>query len=333
MDALAKLRAADAPEQRLEALEEIKNVLAATSETQANNKSQHEILPSLFDLLDSTPIAYQGDSMDQQIRLAAVEALHLLRFDEDFKPMVHQLMTRILSLLKDDNEDIACVCLKIFIDLHKAYKTFIESFVQPFLDIVLKIYQGMPDAVKAAFEEDEVSKPIGIAPESTKTEHSPSAPLSPLVYSENVSASVKSLVKSSSSFRVLTECPIIIVLLFSTYRQIVQANLVLFTPAIIDMLSLSSPDSIAASVNEASSHHASPTRRQTFADFLLAQIKTLSFLAYILRGFTTYMKKYASVIPQFVIRLLQDCPADMSAARKVLQADSAASSLTCLRNC
>ncbi|ORY74856.1 FAT domain-domain-containing protein, partial [Protomyces lactucae-debilis] len=37
-----------------------------------------------------------------------------------------------------------------------------------------------------------------------------------------------------------------------------------------------------------------------------------------LRGFTTFMRKYAPVIPGFVVRLLQDCPPEMSAARKEL---------------
>lgn len=43
----------------------------------------------------------------------------------------------------------------------------------------------------------------------------------------------------------------------------------------------------------------------------------MSFLAYVLRGFAPALKKYNHLIPDFVVRLLKDCPRELSASRKV----------------
>lgn len=45
----------------------------------------------------------------------------------------------------------------------------------------------------------------------------------------------KTLPKSLFSFRVLTECPIIVVLLFSTHKQSVNDNLPVFVPLIVEV--------------------------------------------------------------------------------------------------
>lgn len=47
-------------------------------------------------------------------------------------------------------------------------------------------------------------------------------------------------------------------------------------------------------------------------------MQTMSFLAYVLRGFSAALKKYHAFIPEFVVRLLKDCPRELSASRKEL---------------
>ena len=48
------------------------------------------------------------------------------------------------------------------------------------------------------------------------------------------------------------------------------------------------------------------------------QVKTLSFLTYLLRGFTPLMQPYEKQISSSVINLLKNCPADAVATRKEL---------------
>ncbi|KAJ8604233.1 hypothetical protein MRB53_041885 [Persea americana] len=302
MGDLEKLQASIAPAEKLALLNAFRSSLDSGHDIHSLIASQSEALPHMLHFLTTSAPNFRADTVEQQCRQCILESIQRFTFGESLKPHINSLLTAILDLLQNDNEDNGCICLKIFIDLHKAYKTFIESFVQPFLDIVLKIYQSMPQTLRAAFDAE---APTGDQQHSTIREES-SSPSEFDARSDN-----RILAKSSHSFKVLTECPIIIVLLFSTYRQIVQPNLVLFTPAIIDMLALQGPDRQDLGADVPGKQY------RTLASFLLAQIKTLSFLAYVLRGFTTYMRKYAPIIPQFVLRLLQDCPPEMSAARKV----------------
>ncbi|CCG81911.1 putative Histone acetylase complex subunit Paf400 [Taphrina deformans PYCC 5710] len=311
------------PKAQLISISDFRSAIEATADVQATNTLQTEALPRLLALLRDTPACFSSLDVEQQVRLAAIETLHRFTFNESFKPLTSDLMSVVLELLKNDNEEIACVCLKVFIDLHKAYKTSIEEFVQPFLDIVLKLYQNMPETVRESFNNLNSSGTTA-TPSTARTtraaagNQSPQALNSPLPNVDAAEAAPASttLNKSLYSFKVLTECPIIIVLLFSTYRQSVQTNLVLFTPAIIAMLSLQAPP--APKTVGSTTHASIILHRQVLAEFMLAQIKTLSFLAYVLRGFTAFMKKYAAAIPQFVLHLLNECPPEMSAARKEL---------------
>jgi transformation/transcription domain-associated protein len=43
----------------------------------------------------------------------------------------------------------------------------------------------------------------------------------------------------------------------------------------------------------------------------------MSFLAYILRGSANVLRPHQNAIPDFVIRLLRDCPPEAAATRKV----------------
>lgn len=58
--------------------------------------------------------------------------------------------------------------------------------------------------------------------------------------------------------------------------------------------------------------------RTVYNDFIVAQVKTMSFLAYILRSYTAVLRPFQSQIPDFVLRLLRECPPESSATRKEL---------------
>lgn len=308
---LADLEDADG-QSRLTALAAFKTTFEA-ADSQAALVLQQDAFPHLLRVLKETEVSLSSLSIENQVRASALETIQRFTFSEAFKAALPNLLRTILEILQSDNEENACIVLKMFIDIHKAYKTGLEDFVQPFLDIVLKTYQNMPAAVRESF--DSVPSASGtsrlIQPTTSDTPMSPSASNDAI---ENTHPPDKLLSRSTKSFKVLTELPIIIVLLFSSNRQIVQTNLVQFTSVIVEMLSLQPP---ASNESQKSATISSPIRRQMFADLMLAQIKTLSFLAYVLRGYTAYMKKYAESIPQFVLRLLRDCPSEMSAARKV----------------
>ena len=108
------------------------------------------------------------------------------------------------------------------------------------------------------------------------------------------------------SFKVLTECPIIVVLLFQLYPRFVPVNIPKFMPLIVTTLGLQIPP------------QARMTHRLAYTDFIASQVKTLSFLAYVLRGFAEHLQPYKENIPKCVIQLLLNCPNESASVRKEL---------------
>lgn len=255
-----------------------------------------------------------------------LDILLRLQTNETLKPHAVKILTTIMQLLQQENEDNGVLCMKILTSLHRAYKTHLYDQVQPFLDLVIEIYKNIPQVVKDLF-----TAPAGNTPGQQTSGTPPLSsfqsprPLSPTTGSEfSAESSTKTLQRSMYSFKVLTECPIIIVLLYSTHKSLAGQSLPVFIPHIIEMLSLqAAPQARAHAAAEAKGEiHTSVSpqikNKVAYGEFIVAQVKTMSFLAYALRGFASALEKYHSMIPDFVVRLLQDCPCELSAARKEL---------------
>jgi transformation/transcription domain-associated protein len=90
-----------------------------------------------------------------------LEIIYRLPQTETLKEYAPDLCKMLMRLLRVENEDNAVVCVKIIIDLHRAFKYALEDQVQPFLDIVQEIFKNMEQTVKDVF--DAPSTPIGSA--------------------------------------------------------------------------------------------------------------------------------------------------------------------------
>lgn len=104
--------------------------------------------------------------------------------------------------------------------------------------------------------------------------------------------------------QVLTECPLIVMLLFQLYPRYIQTTIPSLIPKMVQTLALR------------------PTVRAPYrfrlacADFMAAQVKTLSFLTYLLRAYADVMRPYQESIPKCVIQLLLTCPPESVSIRK-----------------
>lgn len=242
------------------------------------------------------------------------------------RPFALDLLKVLMHLLRVENEDNAVICLKIIIDMHRSYKQMLQDQVQPFLDIVQDMYRNMEQTVKDAFDMPATTPTptpnAAPTPNPLSSFQSP-RPMSPA--SDVTSDSpAKTLAKSLHSFKVLTECPIIVVLLFQSHRQFVNTNIQTFVPLIVDALNAQAkPQTEAHAAAKEQGEifvgvSSAIKNRALYTELIVAQVKTMSFLAYILRGYTAALRRYQTSIPEFVIRLLQDCPPEASAVRKEL---------------
>ncbi|KAK4510703.1 uncharacterized protein ATC70_005136 [Mucor velutinosus] len=280
------------------------------------------LIPVFVDILQNGNPVFQSNVPEQKLRNIILEIIYRLPQTDTLKEYAPELCKMLLHLLRVENEDNAVVCVKIIIDLHRSFRHVLEDQVQPFLDIVQEIFKNMEQTVKDVF--DAPSTPIGSATPGTNpllaTSPRPNSPTA----AELPESPSKPLPKSMFSFKVLTECPIIVVLLFQSYRRFATENIMKFVPLIFQTLSLQAkPQAEAANAAQARGEvfvgvSSEIKNRSVYNDFIVAQVKTMSFLAYILRSYATLLRSFQSQIPDVVLRLLRECPPESSGTRKEL---------------
>ncbi|RDW26905.1 hypothetical protein B0I72DRAFT_92085 [Yarrowia lipolytica] len=279
-----------------------------------------KMMPVYTKILESTPVSFTSISVEQKLRSSILEILLRLQTNDLLKPYSSALLEQIMSILRTDNEENGVTCMKILTALHKGYKAHLGGdHVTQFLELVTDLYKNIPSVVKDTF---------GVNQTGSSNFQSPMSPS--LVSDGDVSvatpggAASRPLAKSLFSFKVLIECPIIVVLLFSTHRAMVPTLLPQFLPHVIEMLRIQAPPQAEAHAQAEARGDILTTispqirNRAAYGDFITCQVKTMSFLAYALRGFPPFLQEYHVIIPDLVVRLLQDCPCELSAARKEL---------------
>lgn len=111
-----------------------------------------------------------------------------------------------------------------------------------------------------------------------------------------------------------------IVLLFQIHRQLINDNIGKFVPLVMQTLgiTITQPDiSFPAHLHGIDVLNHTSSLQTAYADYISAQVKTLSFLAYISRCYANLIRPHFPLIPINVIRLLNSCPPDSASARKV----------------
>ncbi|KAK9451927.1 uncharacterized protein V1518DRAFT_41913 [Limtongia smithiae] len=317
---------------KLAVASELKDSLEAFQQPQEYSKLLNKVMPALIQILQTTPPSFFTVSQDQKLRNCILEIFHRLQMNETFRPYAAQVLRLIMSLLQVENEENGVLCMKIITILHRSYKSELSDQVQQFLDVVIQIYQNMPEVVRETFDlhGTPAASSVGASSLNVSTPGNLSLqsprPMSPSLPSDiGGDVQAKHLQKTMYSFRVLTECPIIVVLLFSSHKHTVNTNLASFVPLILGMLGLQASPQAEAHTAAASRGEiytsVSPAikNRTAFGEFITAQVKTMSFLAFVLRGYASMLEGYDErLIPEYVIRLLKDCPRELSSSRKEL---------------
>ena len=234
------------------------------------------------------------------------------------------------------------VAIKVIIDLHRHLKSELEGEVAPFLQLVGDLYKNFKKSVAIAFESEASQLAASTKPEGNASAVKASDSLleAPSPAADSQAASMtgseagmglggtsqpKTLAKSFSSFKVLTECPIATVFILQTYKSNVPQAISLFLPLTIEecLMQQAQPQKEAhESAKQKGEKFVGVApgikNRALFTEMVVAQVKTMSFLAYVIKGSTVHMRPYAEVVPGIAVRLLQDCPPEASATRKEL---------------
>ncbi|KAJ4293429.1 transcription-associated protein 1 [Kalmusia sp. IMI 367209] len=293
----------------------------------------NHLVPPFLKILDGTPV-FISTSPDQRLRNCVLEILHRLPMSptDAVEPHAAKIVDKLMSLVKVENEDNAVLCMKTIMDFQRHQTKALQDRVQPFLDLIQEMFETMEQAVQDTFD-NTTPAPSGQGVPSTPSNHqysqsprpgSPATSLTSGPAGDINTEQTRMLLKGMQSFKVLAECPIIVVSLFQAYRSVVNRNVKLFVPLIKNVLMLQAkPQEKAHQEAEAQGKIFTGVskeirNRAAFGDFITAQVKTMSFLAYLLRVYAQQLNDFLPTLPDIVVRLLKDCPREKSGARKEL---------------
>ena len=240
------------------------------------------------------------------------------------KPYAAGIVDLLMGLVRVENEDNAVLCMKTIMDLERYQTEATASKVQPFLELIQEMFELMEQVVKDTF--DTQGPAAGTTPNSQVFQSPrPGSPTASVATDLGIDLqTARPLLSGMKSFKVFAECPIIVVSLFQAHRNCVSANVKKFVPLIKVVLMLQAGPQERAH-QEAKARNDIFTgvskdikNRAAFGEFITAQVKMMSFLAYLLRVYHQQLSDFLPTLPDIVVRLLRDCPSEKSATRKEL---------------
>ncbi|XP_030782403.1 transformation/transcription domain-associated protein-like [Rhinopithecus roxellana] len=205
----------------------------------------------------------------------------------------------MFRFLETENEENVLICLRIIIELHKQFRPPITQEIHHFLDFVKQIYKELPKVVNRYFENPQV------IPENTVPPPEMVGMITTIAVKvnperEDSETRTHSIIpRGSLSLKVLAELPIIVVLMYQLYKLNIHNVVAEFVPLIMN--------TIAIQVSAQARQH-KLYNKELYADFIAAQIKTLSFLAYIIRIYQELVTKYSQQMVKGMLQLLSNCP-------------------------
>lgn len=246
---------------------------------------------------------------------------------EALKPFAADIVDLLMDLVRTENEDNAILCMKTIMDLERHQPEATANKVQPFLDLIQEMFETVEQVVQDTFNAPAQAAALGQVPNNAQSFQSP-RPGSPTAsVASDLGIDIQAnrpLLKGMQSFKVFAECPIIVVSLFQAHRNRVPANVKKFLPLIkvVLMLQAEPQERAHAKAEDEKDIFTGVCKeiknRAAFGEFITAQVKVMSFLAYLLRHYYQELNDFLPKLPEIVVRLLRDCPSEKSATRKEL---------------
>ena len=257
-------------------------------------------LPAFGAVLDAVP-AQTEDNVEHKTRKTVLEMLNKLPHNEHLRPHDKTVLAMATEALRAENEENALVCLRVIFDLHRNFRPSLEFEVEPFLEFVRGVYENVEETVKQTFGEPAATR----EKEETTREKK----------GEEKDAEAPALVRpfatlGARSFKVQTECPLIVMLLFQLYTRLIPTNVTALLPLMVKMIGLKGPEPKDV-----------PARlRGAYGDFKGAQVKTVSFVTYLLRGYAESVQPHRDAVSVAIVELLRTVPDNVSTRKELLVA-------------
>ncbi|KAM4023906.1 transformation/transcription domain-associated protein [Anomaloglossus baeobatrachus] len=296
-------------ETKLKMMQEVsENFENVTTSAQYSTFLEH-IIPRFLTFLQDGEVQFLQEKPAQQLRKLVLEIIHRIPTNEHLRPHTKNILSVMFRFLETENEENVLICLRIIIELHKQFRPPITQEIHHFLDFVRQIYKELPKVVNRYFENPPV------IPENTVPSPEMVGMISTIVVKVNPERDDSEtrthtiIPKGSLSLKVLAELPIIVVLMYQLYKLNIHNMVSEFVPLIMN--------TIVTQVSASARQH-KLYNKELYADFIAAQIKTLSFLAYIIRIYQDTVAKHSQQMVKGMLQLLTNCPPETAHLRKEL---------------
>nr|CDS25899.2 transformation:transcription domain associated [Hymenolepis microstoma] len=179
------------------------------------------------------------------------------------------------EILERENEEIAIATIKLIIEFHKSNRPQFIPDVITFLGFIRQVYRNLKTHICNIFKTEDVYEVNSLVDLRTTAFNSDAFSVITVKTKESGPNKTYHLIpKSSLSLKVMSEIPILIVLFYQLYRPQILDSLVEVMPLIMDFINM----------RPLSEHMRSQSCKESrYLDFMAAQVKTLSFLAYIVK--------------------------------------------------
>uniref|UniRef100_UPI00358FE8D5 transformation/transcription domain-associated protein-like isoform X3 n=1 Tax=Myxine glutinosa TaxID=7769 RepID=UPI00358FE8D5 len=298
-----------ADETKLKAMQELsENFENVTSSQQYPIFLEHAV-PRFLTFLQDGEVQHLQERPQQQLRKLVLEIIHRIPTNEHLRSQSKNILSLLFRFLEMENEENVLICLRIIIELHKQFRPQITQEIHHFLDFVKQIYKDLPKVVTRYFESPQpIPENMIPPPEMVGMITSLQVKMNP--EREDSETRTHTIIpKGTLSLKVLAELPIIVVLMYQLYKQSIHTVVADFIPLIMNTVTLQV--SLQAKQQKI-------FNKELYADFIAAQIKTLSFLAYIIRIYQDLVSKYSQQMVKGVLQLLAACPPETAHLRKEL---------------
>lgn len=187
---------------------------------------------------------------ENKLRNMIVEILSRLPHSEVLRPFAQEILRVALHVLTADNEDNGVLCMRIIVDLVRHFKLALENEVQPFLDFVYEVYRNLSLNATHFFEGGAVPSAAESVsgPETSTTSFTGLENISPtgmeISGRAGVSDGFLQLNPCTRSFKVVAECPVVVMFMFHLYGRLVETTIPHLVPLMIGAISIQGPERV-----------------------------------------------------------------------------------------
>ncbi|CAH8640584.1 unnamed protein product [Heterobilharzia americana] len=292
----------------------------------ASEKEMQDLTFIIHDKIQHYLISTKPENLQEtgahQLRRLCLEIIQKIPNGDHVRPLARPLLEMLFKLVEVENEENVLICVKLIIDIHKFYRPSFSTDVSRFLDFVKEVYRDLKLRASKIFEpkirldvpsvtdvdiEAEVLNIFTVTSVYTQELKTDGAFMVVSSFVNYVTISVPYPPKIWTLSEGYARIPILVVLMYQLFKQHIHKDVSDFIPLVMDFINIKPTEEQKKNVDFS---------QEVFIDFMAAQVKTLSFLAYVIKIYQALVEHHSASLVQGMMNLLVNCPPSVTNMRK-----------------